>query len=228
VSKTILIAPFDGPLAAALASEAAKAGWSVAMALARSGAVPGGSAPVAEDAPPAAPAPAGPASATLYYDPRSFVSASALAISAENAIGPLDALALVFDPAAARAGFLEAKPGELASLVEERCAGPLFLAREVVRRFEARRSGRIVLIAPERPRDAALGPAAAMADGAFEGLGAGLFAAAEGAAWCAFGVRDASGQSERAARYALDLLAGPKPSKAGRWARYSGKGGLFG
>jgi hypothetical protein len=226
VKKTILIAPFDGPLAAAIASEASASGWSVALALAHGS--PAGGAP--------GPAPAAEggeddraASVTIAYEPRSFVSASALVLSAENALGPLDAAILVFDPAVAKADFLGAKPGELAALVEERCSGPLFLARELVRRFEARRSGRLLLVAPESPRDAALGPAAAMADGAFEGLGSGLFAAASPAAlWSAYGLRDASGLADRLARYALELLEEPKPTKAGRWLRYSGKGGIFG
>jgi hypothetical protein len=217
VKKTILIAPFDGPLAAALASEASAAHWSVALALARG----------TEGAAAAASGEEG--TAAIAYEPRSFVSASALVLAAENALGPLDAAILVFDPAEAKADFLGAKPGELAALVEERCSGPLFLARELARRFESRSSGRILLLAPESPRDAALGPAAAMADGAFEGLGTGLFAAAAAtSAWSAYGLRDASGQADRLARFALELLSEPKPTKAGRWLRYSGKAGIFG
>lgn len=226
MSRTILIAPFEGPLAAALAAEAGDAGWSVALALAGGSA---GSGRAAEASPEQAPSPPGKAqAAAIKYDPRSFVSASALALSAENALGSLDAVVLILDPAAAKADFLAAKPGELSLVVEERCSGPIFLAREVVRRFEARRSGAILLLAPLSPRDAALGPVAAMADGAFEGLGSGLFAAASGASWSAYGLRDASGQADRAARFALELLSEPKPAKAGRWLRYSGKGGLFG
>ena len=222
MKKTILIAPFDGPIAAALASEASAAGWSVALALAHG---PAGSVPAEQGGDAAGRA----NSITIVYEPRSFVSAAALVLSAENALGPLDAAIFVFDPAEAKADFLAAKPGELAALVEERCSGPLFLARELARRFEARRSGRLLLVAPESPRDAALGPAAAMAEGAFEGLGTGLFAAAAASsAWSAYGLRDASGQSERLARYSLELLAEPKPTKAGRWLRYSGKSGIFG
>lgn len=221
MKKTILIAPFDGPLASALASEARSAGWSVALALARGPGVPGAEA--------GAEAKGEAGSVTIAYEPRSFVSASALVIAAENALGPLDAAILVFDPAEAKADFLGAKPGELAALVEERCSGPLFLARELARRFESRRSGKLLLVSPESPRDAALGPAAAMAEGAFEGLGEGLFAAAAASsAWSAYGLRDASGQGERPARFALELLSEAKPTKAGRWLRYSGKSGIFG
>jgi hypothetical protein len=140
----------------------------------------------------------------------------------------LDAAVLVFDPAVAKADFMAAKPGELSLFVDERCSGPLFLARELARRFEAHKAGRLLLLAPESPRDAAIGPVASMADGAFEGLGMGLFAASASASWSAYGLRDASGQADRVARYALELLSEPKPTKAGRWLRYSGKGGLFG
>jgi hypothetical protein len=235
VKKTLLIAPFDGPLAAALAAEASASGWTVALALARGGSMPApGPAPTAADKADAA---EGEIDATaefqasttcIAYDPRSFVSASSLVLSAINALGDLDAAVLVFDPAVAKAEFLSAKPGELSALVEERCAGPLFLARELVRRFEARKSGALLLFAPESPRDAALGPTASMADGAFEGLGAGLFAAAQASSWRAFGIRDASGQTDRAARYAIELLDDPKGAKAGRWLRFTGRSGIFG
>lgn len=212
MKKTILIAPFQGPLAEALALEAVSDGWSLALGLARgsaSGAAPEGAA-------------------TIYYEPKSYVSASSLVLSARNALGEIDAAVLVFDPSAARSDFLSGRPGELAALVEERCSGPLFLARELVRRFEARRAGCLLLLASESPRDAALGPLATMADGAFEGLGTGLFSASASAPWSAYGLRDASGQADKAARFALALLGNPKASKAGRWLRYTGKSGLFG
>lgn len=212
MKKTILIAPFQGPLATALAAEAAAGGWSLALGMVRG--------PSAGEGPEGA--------VIIYYEPRSYVSAASLVLSARNSLGEIDAAVLVFDPGAAKADFLQGKPGELASLVEERCTGPLFLARELVRRFEARRAGSLLLLAPESPRDAALGPLAMMADGAFEGLGTGLFAAAAPSAWSAYGVREASGQDDKAARFALALLGDPKATKAGRWLRYTGKSGIFG
>ena len=214
VKKTILIAPFDGPLAAALASSAGAEGWSVALALARG--------------PSTTPTESAQGVVTITYDPRSYVSASSLVLSATNALGELDAAVLVFDPASTKADFLAGRPGELSGLVEERCSGPLFLARELIRRFEARKSGAILLLAPESPRDASLGPLAAMASGAFEGLGLGLFAASATASWVAYGLRDASGQADRAARHALELLSDSKTAKAGRWLRFTGKSGIFG
>lgn len=245
MKKTILIAPFDGPLASALAQEAEAAGWSVALALASQPAPARAVGPEeapseAEDAEPKAAQKPGPgalgedsresgrASVSLHYTAGSYVSISALILSARNALGELDAAVLISDPAALRADFLAGKPGELAGLVDERCCGPLFLSRELVRRFEARKSGRILLLAPESPRDAALGAAAWLADGAFDGLGRGLFAASASSSWAAYGLRDASGQPSRAARYALELLSEPKSAKAGKWLRYTGKSGLFG
>ncbi len=216
MKKSILIAPFEGSFASALASAAQAAGWNLALGLARN------------SAPPSQAPGEGAGAVAVSYDPRSYVSVSSLVLSARNTLGDIDTAALVLDPAAAKTDFLAAKPGELAALVEERCSGPLFLARELVKRFEARGSGTILLVAPESPRDAALGPLAALADGAFEGLGRGLFAAAAGARWTAYGLRDASGQSEKAARYTLELIADPKQTKAGRWLRYTGKSGIFG
>jgi hypothetical protein len=228
VRKTILIAPFEGPLAAALAEGAAAAGWRIALATARALAPQGEAArPLAAPAPEAPPSPAG--AVALSYDPRSCASAAALVVSATTALGgELGAAALIAGPASAKAAFPAGRPADIAQLVDERCAGPLYLAREVVRRFEAKGSGRILLFAQESPRDAEAGPAAAMAYGAFEGLGRGLFAAAAGAGWSAYGLRDSSGTPDRAARFALELLEESRPSKAGRWMRFSGKSGLFG
>jgi hypothetical protein len=164
----------------------------------------------------------------LMYNPASYVSVSSLVQAARNVLGELDALLLVADPRSGRADFSTGKPGNLAHYLEERCAGPLWLAREVTRLFEARRSGAILLLAPEIPKDARLGPAASTANGAFTGLGEGLFSAAWGGAWSAFGLRDASGQADRCARFALALLAEKRSSKAGRWLRFTGKSGIFG
>ena len=226
MKKTILIAPFGGPLAAALAAAASAEGWSVALAMPHDPAGP--LDPAGPHDPVGAVAGEHAGAIALAYEPRSFVSASSLVLSATNVLGELDAAVLVFDPASAKADFLAGRPGELSGLVEERCSGPLFLARELVRRFEARKAGTILLLAPESPRDAALGPLAAMAGGAFEGLGLGLFAAAATAPWTAYGLRDASGQADRAARHVLELLGDSKTTKAGRWLRFTGKSGIFG
>ncbi len=228
MSKTILIAPFEGPLAAALEERARAAGWSAALGLARSG--QGGSARPAE-APGAVKAaePAGAARAAAFsYDPRSCASAAALVLSAATALGGLDAAVIASPAAAAKADFPGGKPADIAQLVDERCAGPLYLARELARRFEEKGGGRILLFAQESPRDAEAGPAAALAYGAFEGLGKGLFAASTGGNWYAYGLRDSSGAPDRAARLALELLEEARPARAGRWMRFSGKSGLFG
>jgi hypothetical protein len=150
-------------------------------------------------------------------------------LSAATALGgELGAAAVMAVPASTKADFPAGRPADIAQLVDERCAGPLYLAREVVRRFEDKGYGRILLFAQESPRDAEAGPAASMAYGAFEGLGRGLFAAQAGGAWSAYGLRDSSGMPDRAARFALELLEEPKPTKSGRWMRFSGKSGLFG
>jgi len=220
--KTILIAPFEGPLAAALGERARAAGWSAALGMARPGA--GGTAKSLEAA-----EAAGAAKASAFaYDPRSCASASALVMSAATALGGLDAAVLVSSAATVKADFPAGKPADIAQLVDERCAGPLYLARELARRFEEKGSGRILLFAQESPRDAEAGPAAALAYGAFEGLGKGLFAASGGKGWAAYGLRDSSGAPDRAARLALELLEESRPSRAGRWMRFSGKSGLFG
>lgn len=220
--KTILIAPFEGPLAAALAERALAAGWKAAFGAARRGS--GGSAGPSEGRKAAETADA----AVIPYNPRSCASVAALVLSAQNALGGLGAAAIVAPAAGTKAQFPADKPADIAELVDERCAGPLYLARELARLFEERGEGRMLLFAQESPRDAEAGPAAALAYGAFEGLGTGLFAASSGTVWSAYGLRDSSGLPDRAARFALELLEESRPARAGRWMRFSGKSGLFG
>jgi len=235
VKKTILIAPFEGPLASAVAGAARGAGWSTALATApRPSNGAGGKAAEESGGQPELGAGGltgqggGADTAALPYDPASYVSASALLAATLAALGDIDAAVIVADRSAASPDFAAARAGELAAFVGARCAGPLYLARELARHFEARKSGKLLLLTSEPPRDAALGPLSALAGGAFEGLGKGLFSAAEGSGWAAFGVVDATGEADRAARYALELLEDPRASKAGRWLRFTGKGGFFG
>lgn len=218
MEKTILIAPFNGPLASAIAEEARAAGWTVALAYADAAIREGGAAIGGPEADARA----------LSYTPSSFVSVSAMILQAATALGHIDAAVLIGDPSTVRAGFPGERPGELGAIVEAQCAGPLYLARELSRRFDARRAGSIVLVTPERPRDAAPGPVASLVWGAFEGLGTGLFALAAGAPWSAYGVLEASALPERAAQFVLALLQDQKGSKAGRWIRHTGKSGIFG
>ncbi len=224
----MLIAPFAGPLAAALAAEARAAGWSVALATARrtarvpenAGGDQAGEDKAAEDR-------SGETEA-LAYNTGSYVSVAGLVLSARTALGEIDAAVLIADRGLGGLDLAAARPGDISVLIEECCSGPLYMARELMKRFEARKAGRIILLSTEPPRDAALGPVAALIDGAFDGLGRGLFAAAAGTAWAAYGVQDAGAQPERTARLVLGLLTDEKPTKSGRWIRFTGRTGIFG
>lgn len=232
MKKTILIAPFDGPLASAVAAAARGSGWSTALATSPRAAAKGREAPAEGRPEPEGGAlpdqPSGVDTVALPYDPASYVSASALIAAARAALGDIDAAVIVSDRGAGGPDFAATKAGELGALVGANCAGPLYLARELARRFESRKAGKLLLLASEPPRDAALGPIAAMTEGAFEGLGRGLFSVAAGSSWAAFGLVDATGEPDRAARYAMALLEDPRASKAGRWLRFTGKSGIFG
>lgn len=228
VNKTILVAPYDGPLAAALVSEARAAGWTVAIASA--GAKQGvASEPSAVGADPAAAAlPSG--VSVFPLTPGSYVSSTTLFLSVRNALGEPDVVAIVSDAAQDRAGgedLVGGRPGEIESAIQRATLGPAMLAREALRCFGARKAGRLVLLG-EEPEGETLGPAAALAAGAFRGLGEGVFVAAREAPWEAFGILDKSGTPGEAARFVMRLLDEGRGGKSGRWLRFSGKPGLFG
>lgn len=244
MKKTILIAhsgeaptadaPYGGPLSSALVAEARAAGYAVALALRaepRAAAKPPAKAGAAKDGrtreaePEAAPADE---VSVLAWNPSSFVSASALALAAKNALGELEAAVILSEPVAIRADLLGGGPGEVETAIAEATLGPALLSRELARRFEARKSGALLLLCVEPPDDAPLGPAAALAAGAFRGLGEGLFAASAEAPYDVYGVADRGGSPAETARFVLRLLSEGKSGKAGRWLRFGGKAGIFG
>jgi len=230
VSKTILVAPYEGPLAAALVSEARAAGWTVAIAV--SGVAVSG---VAGSAGPSE-APAGDAAApsgvtAFVLTPGSFVSSTTLFMSVRNALGDPDVVAIVSGSAGGGsvggADLVGGKPGEVEAAIQRETLGPAMLAREALRCFGTKKAGRLVLLGAE-PEGEAQGPAAALAAGAFRGLGDGIFAASKEAPWEAFGILDKGDSPSETARFVLRLLEDGRGGKSGRWLRFTGKPGLFG
>jgi hypothetical protein len=255
VKKTILIAPFEGPFAAALADEARAAGWAVLLARtdAPAQAKPTGKPAAGKEAAPLL-EPAEPRDfAALPWNPSSYISTSSLFLAGKNALGELDAIVLLAESGNARPDLIEGRPGELEAYLTRSAAGPAFLVRETVRSFEARRApgrdsgrdavrdGALVFVdreadSPASPAGSAAaagsgpsaGPAAALAAGAFRGLAEGVFAMSREASWEAFGVIDRTGDDAELARFVLRLLEAKKSGKSGRWLRHTGKSGLFG
>jgi len=182
-------------------------------------------------------------SLSIPWNPSSYISTGGLLLAARNALGEIHSAIIICDPGAERAAggrsdLFGGTPGGSQAYIEENCLGPALLIRELVRRFRARRSGRILLLYVDREAEAPLGPSQALIAGAFKGLGEGLFSAAKAeaaknastktASWSAFGVADSSGSPEATARFALKLMDDPKAGKAGRWLRFAGKSGIFG
>lgn len=223
MNKTILVAPYEGPLAAALVSEARAAGWTVAIAIS-GGASTGSSATAGEAALSGV--------AVFPLTPGSYVSSTTLFMSVRNALGDLDVAAVVSGAAAGGAAgsatdLVGGKPGEVESAIQRGTLGPAMLAREALRCFGTRKAGRLVLLGAESEGEA-LGPAAALAAGAFRGLGDGIFAASREAPWEAFGILDKGENPAETARFVMRLLGEGKGGKSGRWLRFTGKPGLFG
>lgn len=172
--------------------------------------------------------PSSPGRLVFPWNSDSYISTGALFLSASTAAGEIESAILLCEPPAPGPDLLGSTPGTIASFLEKETLGPAFLARELARRFEARRRGKLLLIAAEAPETPPFGPATALAVGAFRGLGDGLFTASREASWSCYGIIEKSGKPELAARFGLRLLEEPKPSKAGRWLPFSGKPGLFG
>jgi hypothetical protein len=211
VKKTTLIAPFDDPLALAIAGEARVQGRTVAALLPGTGA----RKPAAPDAPEDRP---------IFWNPPSYVSARAAVLEAVVRFGPLDEAVFVAAPVAAPG--LAAKPAELERFLHERVLAAFWLARELMSHFSERRRGRLVFVLADRgqsPRE----PAAAAAFGALEAFAASLTEGLQDAPYDIWTVRDSCPQDDLAAQYVSKLLDASGDRKAGHVLKYTGKVGIF-
>ena len=217
MNKTILVAPYEGPLAAALVSEARAAGWTVAVAGVAGGAGPSSATPEGV--------------AAFPLTPGSYISSATLFMSVRNALGDPDVVAVLSGggagSAVAGADLVGGGPGEAEAAIQRGTLGPAMLVREALRCFGTKKAGRLVLLGAESEGET-LGPAAALAAGAFRGLGDGVFVASREAPWEAFGILDKGENPAEAARFVLRLLEDGRGGKSGRWLRFTGKPGLFG
>ena len=209
----MLIAPFEGDLAEALASAAQGAGWKVGLAW-RGGSVEEGDGAASH-----------PKGTLLPWNPASYVSAGALALTATSALGEIDVLVLVCDPKTSETSLYDGSAGRLGTAFEAAVTGPLYLTREMIRRFETVKAGRLLLVSAEAEPNTSW---STLVGAAFRGLGETAFARARGATWSAWGLAERSGKIEAAAEFALRLLEEQKTAKSGRWLPYNGKSGIFG
>jgi hypothetical protein len=209
----MLIAPFEGDFAEALAAAAHDAGWKVALA-SRSGGVDEGDGSASDSR-----------GTLVPWNPASYVSAGALALTASSTLGEIDVLVLVCDPKTSETSLYDGSAGRLGTAFEAAVTGPLYLAREMIRRFETAKAGRLLLVSAEAEQSTSW---STLVGAAFRGLGETAFARARGATWSAWGLAERSGKVEAAADFALRLLEEQKTAKSGRWLPYNGKSGIFG
>ena len=226
----MIIAPGEGSVASAIAEAARSAGWRVILARRSDPSDIPASARSVSPKSAAQPAP-GEGEAFLNWNPASYVSAGALAIKASS-MAPIDALVLVSEPETGGPALFDGAPGNLAASLEEATLGPVWLAREMIRRFESGKTGGLLAVSVESPEEAQRVPGegawSAFVSSAFRGFGEGLFDRARGARWKAWGIADRSGKPEALGAFAIALLEEGKEAKSGRWLAFNGKPGLFG
>lgn len=233
MKKTTLVAPYDEPLARAVAVEARVLDRSVAALL------PGFGEPrEARKGRRGEPAEAGDPGADLHgpapgetpipWNPPSFVSARSAVLDASVRFGSVDEAVLVVSPGPAPD--LTAKPAELERILQDRVFSVLWLAREILTHFSARGSavgpGRLILVLADRglpPRD----PVGAAAFGAVSSFAAALAESAPDAPYDVWAVQDSCPQDDLAAQYIRRILEAPPERRPGRALRFTGKSTLF-
>lgn len=231
MKKTTIVAPYDDPLALAVAGEARVLGRSVAVLLPVSGAAREGKK-VGRDRPAEAAAPAPGSSALeerpIAWNPPSFVSARTAVLEASVRFGSVDEAVLVVSLGPAPG--LAAKPAEIEKILQDRVLSFIWLVRELLTYFTARGpaggSGRLVLVLADRgqsPRD----PVAAAAFGALSSFAASLAETPPDAPYDVWVVQDSCPQDDLAAQYLSRILQAPLERRPGRVLRFTGKNPLF-
>ncbi len=226
----MIIAAGEGATALAIAEAARASGWRVTLARS-SGIAERPASPKVDPAPAAAHHSSMKKDSIIDWNPASYVSAGALAIKASSP-EPVDVLVLVSEPERGGPALFDGAPGSLAANLEESTLGPIWLAREMIHRFEAGKSGSVLAVSVESPEEIQGVPGegawTAYLRSSFRGFGEGLFDRAQGARWKAWGIADRSGKPEALAAFAIALLDEGKEAKSGRWLPFNGKSGLFG
>ncbi len=224
MKKTTLIAPFDDPLARAVAAEARIFGRTVAPLLPGSG-----KAASDKRAPEAADAGTGePTVNPVPWNPPSYVSARAAVLEASLRFGAADEAVLVSSRTPAPG--LSARPAEIEQALHDRVLGIFWLVRELLSAFKERPAekgpGRLVLVLADRGREA-LGPVEAAAFGALEAFASSLAGTSGDTPYEVWSVQDSCPQDDLAAQYIAKLLEAGADRRAGRVVKFTGKGGIF-
>ena len=230
MKKTTLVAPYDDPLALAVAGEARLLGRSLAALLPGNGA-PGGKRKHRSEEPAAGSAPAGPESPAdkpIDWNPPSFVSARTAVLEAAVRYGSVDEAVLVVSIVTAPG--LAAKPAEMEKFLHDRVLSFVWLSRELLSIYSTRAPGsvpgRLVLVLADRglaPPD----PVSAAAFGALSSFASSLAETTADAPYDVWAVQDSCPQDDLAAQYISRILAAPPDRRGGRVLRFTGKGGIF-
>jgi hypothetical protein len=211
VKKTTLIAPYDDPLALAIAGEAHILGRATAAFLPGSEVKKTAPAEAPEDLP-------------IAWNPPSYVSARASVLEAVVRYGALDEAVLIASPGIAPG--LSAKPAELEKLFQDRVLSFFWLTREILARFSERGTGRLVFVLADRGQSQRE-PAAAAVFGAIVSFASSLAETSQDAPYNIWAVQDSCPQDDLAAQYISKILSAPDDRRGGRVIKYTGKSSIF-
>jgi hypothetical protein len=223
VKKAILAVPGDHPFAGQLADEARAKGLDSILAVP---VIEGAEGPQARDAARRGSGAPEEGRTRIPYSRGSRISARTIFIEASAAYDAIDAAVFVYSPPPFPAGpFSQASPGEVEAFVDREIKGAMLLAREASSYFARRGRGALAFVLPEAGAEAS----------AFEPLTRSLFKCLAQAAFDAstelmpaYGFQCSGGLDAAFARFLLKTLEDSPKKAAGRWHRYSGKGGIFG
>ena len=155
---------------------------------------------------------------------RSPLSARTVVLQAAGVDGGIDEAIVVHSPDAAREPLHELQSAALEQAVDGSVKGPLFMLRELIGHFQKRGGGAINLVL-YRPDGEVTAPLDACTAGGFRGVAEGLFTYYRNEPITLRGFTANEPEPAEFAAYIIGTLSEGKG--AGKWNRFSSRGGIF-
>lgn len=211
MKKTTLVAPFDEPLARAVAGETRLTGRSVAALL-----------PQSKKAD--SPSPDAPAERPIPWNPSSYVSARSAVMETIVRFGGLDEAVFIASPGPAPD--IAGKAVDIERLVQERVLGTLWLVREILSKLSSQGSGRFIFVLAHRDQGIH-SPVMAAAFGALEAFALSLVETTVDSPYEIWTLQNTCPQDDITAQYIRRILDSSSDRRGSRVIKFSGKTGIF-
>ncbi len=163
----------------------------------------------------------------VEWNRRSPISARFVMLQAANQDLDIDHAIIIHTPRNLKTPVHDLSSGDIEERLDYDCKGYIFLLKELVQHFSARRKGSITFLSHNTGPDI-LSPMEAILDGAFEKLAESMFLQYEQDEFTIRGISTKLNQNRQIAEFVLQTIDENNARSRGKWHKFTGKSGIFG